>query len=185
MGVARLFVGVYPQVEVAARMVGLLEGVVLPAHRVAAVEQVHMTVHFVGDVDTRQMDEVRESVERSVAGLGSFWLKPRRLVVLPEKGPGRLVALEMEEDATLMEIHRRLVHRLARSKKQREEGRFWPHITLARFVQQTVVGVVEGVEREVEMEAFEVGAVRLMQSVLKNEGAEHRVVEVVNLQGGR
>ncbi|HLO42119.1 MAG TPA: RNA 2',3'-cyclic phosphodiesterase [Phycisphaerales bacterium] len=173
MAVHRLFVAVYPPPETAARMLAVLPDLALPPHRTPTPEQVHMTVHFIGDVDTRQFEEVSESVARSAAGLNAFVAFPRRLISLPREGPARLVAVEFDPEPTLLEIHRRLVHRLARSRKQRERGRFLPHMTLARFTQPTPV---EPVVRTVDHSPIPIDEVCLVRSTLHAAGAEHSIL---------
>jgi len=99
-------------------------------------EQVHLTLQFIGDTAERELDDVRESVARSCAGIDPFILTPRRLVSCPlnrSRGRARLIALETDLPSAMTELHRRLASRLARPKRGRadvEKDRFVPHITL-------------------------------------------------------
>jgi len=170
--VMRLFVAVYPPVEAAAAILELLRGVELPEQRLVPPEQVHMTLHFVGDTDKRQLEDVMESVERAAAGVEAFALTPRRLMCLPDRGEPRLVAVETDAPAGLLEIQRRLAKKLTRPARERQG--FLPHLTVCRFANGARVWRVEG--REVVLPAFEVGVVKLMESVLRPGGAEHRDV---------
>lgn len=170
--VMRLFVAAYPPVESARALLELLRGVDMPEHRLVPAEHVHMTLHFVGDTDKRQLDEVMESVARAAAGVGAFELTPRELMCLPERGEARLVAVETDAPAGLLEIQRRLAMKLARNP--REMQRFLPHLTLCRFAHGARVWRVE--RRAVEIEPFAVREIRLMESVLRPGGAEHREV---------
>ncbi|MCC6427093.1 MAG: RNA 2',3'-cyclic phosphodiesterase [Phycisphaerales bacterium] len=179
MGVVRLFVAVYPPVSVAERLLAAIEMLVLPKHKPTVVEQVHLTLRCIGETDVRQLDEVRESVARSVAGIGAFELTPMRLISLPERGPARLIACEMDLPAALAEIHRRLAHRLARNTRERAGERFLPHATLCRFGSPTA-GV--RVEAPVEVGSFEIDQVRLMRSVLRPGGALHVAEAVFGLE---
>lgn len=170
--VMRLFVAAYPPVESARAMLQLLRGVELPEHRPVSAEQVHMTLQFIGDTDERQLDEVMESLERAAAGVKAFDLTPRKLMCLPERGEPRLVAVETDAPAGLLEIQRRLAAKLARNPRERQ--RFLPHMTLCRFRNGARVWRVE--RRAVEMEPFAVREIRLMESVQRPGGAEHREV---------
>lgn len=151
----------------------------MPAHRLVRREQVHLTVQFIGDTPSRDMDAVVESVRRSASGLGAFELTPRSIVALPEQGPSRLIAAATDAPPALLELHRRLAHRLARNARERPGDRFMPHLTLARF--DSPVNQPLG-PRELEMKPFRVSEVALMRSVLRSEGAEHVVVERVRLE---
>ncbi|MBL9031065.1 MAG: RNA 2',3'-cyclic phosphodiesterase [Phycisphaerae bacterium] len=176
----RLFVAIYPPLETRRAMVRAIKDLDPPPdprHRVTPVEQVHMTAHFIGDTDPRQLDEVIESVRRSTSGLSPFSLRPTRLRTLPERGRPRLIALETDAPPRLMEVHRRLVHRLARPGRGRDH--FLPHVTLCRF--NPSANPTAG-EWPVSIPGWEVGEIVLVRSVLRREGADHATVETVRLE---
>ena len=176
----RLFVAVYPPEDVARRLLRMIRKMDLPRHRETALEQVHLTVQFVGPTPVRELEAVKESVARSVSGIGGFELRVVRLMSLPPRGRVRLVAAELDRPAGLMEIQRRLATRLARNVRERAGDRFLPHMTLCRFERGArSVDVDVAVEEEM---VFGVGEVLLMKSVLRPEGAEHGVVERVGLE---
>lgn len=179
-GSLRLFVAVYPPTETASGLVRRLAGLDIPAHRATPTGQCHLTLQFIGDTAPARLSEVVESVERSAAGLEAFDLCPMRLVSLPHRGPARLVAAETDAPATLLELQRRLVHRLARRPRGRGEERFFPHLTLCRFRSPTRI---EPIEVPIQAEAFRVDRVVLMESRLSPGGAEHREVASADLAG--
>lgn len=174
----RLFVAAYPPVEVARAMLRTLERLSLPRHRVVPADHVHLTLQFVGDVPARDLESVQESVERSASGLGSFLLTPRRLVSLPLRGRARLIAAETDSPATLLELQRRLAHRLARKSRADPGDRFLPHITLCRFSNDAAG---ESVDQVIDAPSFRVDSIRLMRSVLRPDGAEHHMVSAAPL----
>jgi 2'-5' RNA ligase len=177
-GIQRLFVAAYPPADVARRMVELLDGLELPSHVVTPVEQIHMTLQFIGDTAARRIDEITESVERSVAGVDEFSLTPAFIRSLPQKGAPRLVALETTSTPGLLEMQRRLVHRLARDPREASARAFLPHFTLARFK----AGVTcPAITAEVDLETFEIAEVRLMRSKLRAGGAIHETVAAFEL----
>jgi len=171
-------VAAYPPAGWAERASGVLGGLGLPEHRVTPAEQVHLTLLFIGETPAGELEQVRESVGRAASGIGAFALSPERVVALPRSGPTRLAAVETDAPPALLELVRRLARRLARTPRKDPADRFLPHLTLCRF-RKPVEGVE--VEREVELEPFAVDEVRLMRSVLRPEGAEHRLVETFGL----
>lgn len=173
-GVLRLFVAVYPPASAVAQLLEVCSGLELPRHRLTPQEQVHLTLHFIGETPAAELPEVEESVRRSVAGLDAFEMRVTRLITLPERGPARLIAAEADEHPTLSEIHRRLVHRLAMRPRGRE--RFLPHFTLLRFAAGAGFQGEARVAREIEPLVFQVGEVVLVRSVLKASGVEHAAV---------
>lgn len=170
---ARLFVAIYPPPEVARSLLdaALGQDVERPlGWRAVPAEQVHLTLQFVGEVDPRQFDEVAESVMRSASGLRRFRLAASEIGHLPERGPPRLLAAFTDSPPEVLELHRRLVVRLARSVKEKSRDRFTPHLTLIRF---GAVPTERPGRRAIGPIAWEVGEIRLMRSVLKPSGAEH------------
>jgi 2'-5' RNA ligase len=164
----RLFVAVYPPPAVAEHLIGHLSGMGLPPHRAVRPDQVHLTLHFIGDTRAADVSDVTESVRRAAAGLPPIALRVTGLVALPEKPPTRLVAAVCDPDPKLQEIHRRLITRLAR--KPREPERFMPHLTLCRFTGH-------GPAIDQRFSAAEV------QSVLRPSGAAHFTLKRVPLAG--
>jgi len=174
----RLFVAIYPPAEVAGALLASLREHEFGDHRETPVDQVHLTLQFIGERSKNEMDDVIESVERSASGIGAFELTPLRLITLPGRGRPRLIAAETDAPAGLMELQRRLAQRLARSPRVKPGDRFTPHLTLCRFAKQ---GRHERVEAELDFEPFAVGEIKLMRSVLLPEGAQHREVRAVRL----
>lgn len=168
----RLFVAIHPPGATVHAMFAAMEKLSspLPPHRVTPAGQVHLTVQFIGDTPAKDVDATIESVERSAAGLNTFALTPRRLITLPQGGPARLVAMETDSPATLLELHRRLVARLARPAKGRRGHEFVPHLTMCRFTSPTNEAKVD---QAVKIEPFPVTRITLMRSVLAPEGAVH------------
>lgn len=154
-------------------MIEALAGLQLPEHRTTPLEQLHMTVQFIGDTPARDLDSVVESVQRGAAGLTRIQLQPQALISLPERGPSRLVAAETDLPPTLMEIHRRLAMRLARNIRPRNAERFRPHLTLCRFRAPTR-GV--RIDSPLKLPAFDVDRIALMRSTLSPYGAQHHQV---------
>ena len=173
----RLFVAIYPPIEVAREALRAIGRLDLPDHRATPAEQVHLTAQFIGDTPVKDLDSVLDSVRRSASGLGGFSLRPMRYITLPQGRRPRRVALETDAPPQIMELHRRLAHRLATSPRADTADRFLPHLTLARFRP----GPARPIEAEADLPAFEVDAVVVMRSVLRPEGAEHWEVERIGL----
>lgn len=172
----RLFVSIEPPPDVAAALLdALARRADVSNARLVGREQVHMTVQFIGETDVRDVARVCESVERSASGIGVFELRAERLIQLPERGRPRLVAAETDAPPALLELHRRLSLRLARKARRDASDRFRPHVTLCRYQRNGLVRRFEGIGLDGDL-VWRVERVRLMSSVLRAEGAEHRPV---------
>lgn len=175
----RLFVAAYPPAEIAALMVAALNDVDLPPHRLVPVGQVHLTLQFIGDTPPQKLDGVIETVQRATAGMPTFELTILRLMMLPPRRP-RLVAAEADRPAVLLELHRRLVTRLARTTRRQPSDRFHPHLTLCRFRAPTRM---PSLDHALDLDPFGVDRIVLMRSMLTSAGAEHREAASFPLSG--
>ncbi|MCC6910113.1 MAG: RNA 2',3'-cyclic phosphodiesterase [Phycisphaerales bacterium] len=189
----RLFVAIYPPPEIAEQMLRVARDH-LDEHAAAyegagaqfvPAEQVHLTVHFLGNVPPRALSETIESIDRAKKGLGGFVLTPREIITLPRstrRGRPRLIAMETDGPADLLELQRRLAQRFARPARQEPGERFWPHLTLARFKwggggEPLQRPAWRGFgERAAMPGAFNVREFHLVKSVLRPQGAAHQSV---------
>ncbi|CAG0983368.1 RNA 2',3'-cyclic phosphodiesterase [Phycisphaerales bacterium] len=181
MGVRRLFVAVYPPPRAAAWLAERLASLSLPPARATATDQLHMTLLFLGETDDLRLPRVIESIQRSASGIAPFQLTVQRLITLPLRGPPRLLAAETSAPPGLVEITRRLVTRLARPSQKQRPKAFLPHITLARF-RGSGGPKVEVEVPEPDRPTFPVDHVALMESHLRPDRAEHRLIERVSLE---
>lgn len=176
----RLFVAIYPPAAAAGGWLAQAQSL-LPqdASRIRLVPeaQVHLTMLFIGETPERELPEVRESVERSVAGIATFELSPRRFVTLPNKGQPRLLALETDVPSALLELHRRLVQRFAHPKRKKTDA-FLPHFTLARFPGLMIAQV----DQPAVGEPFSFEKVALVRGILRTSGVEHAIDKSYSLQ---
>lgn len=172
----RLFIALYPPPETALALLGELDGLELPPGRASSVDQLHMTLLFIGDAPERDVPAIAESAERAAAGVGPFELAPQRLVTLPEHGLARLVAAVTHAPGALLELRRRLVSRLV--TRREKSGPFLPHLTLHRFRSPARF---ELAPRPLATPPFLVDSISLRSSVLRPEGAEHRQIARVEL----
>jgi 2'-5' RNA ligase len=144
----RCFVALLPPAPVAqalaAGMAGAQAGAgfVPPRHRLIPESDLHLTLVFIGTVRAKELRSVRESVERSCAGVPGFDLALSRIITIPtpdDGGPPRLLAATGDASATppgLLEVQRRLATRLTEPKRNGRRGRFLPHVTLMRYAHE-------------------------------------------------
>jgi RNA 2',3'-cyclic 3'-phosphodiesterase len=182
----RLFAALRPPAEAVARLFDLqaplLERIGVGSARFTPREQVHLTLQFIGDTPAARLDDVKESVSRAASGLRAFELSAVSLATIPMQDRPRLLAAICDAPPTLSELHDRLAHRLARSKKDRAREDFVPHLTLSRFELQPPE---KALVHTIEPVRFLVDHITLYASVLHPEGAEHRAILRVDLDPPR
>ena len=174
----RLFVAVYPPPDVARALLDALSGLEVPPYRLVPQEQVHLTLHFVGDQPAAKLESTIESVKRAGTGLCGFDLKPDRLISLPTRGRARLIAAETDGPPPLLEVKRRLARSLSQAPRVDPGDRFLPHLTLCRFGSPASSPLVEEV---ITVAPFPVTEIVLMKSNLTPAGAQHHEVVAVEL----
>jgi 2'-5' RNA ligase len=175
----RLFVAAHPPEAVCGGLLGELAGLGREDLRPVPAAQVHLTLVFIGNRDSRELDATLASVEASVRGLPAFPLRPVRLVPLPRPGLARTIAAETDRPATLLEIHERLVRRLARNPSPRPRDSFRPHLTLGRFRHEVACEL----DLPLATAPFRVESVAVLASDLRPDGAVHRELARLTLGG--
>lgn len=176
MGSFRLFIAAYPPPDAATSLLMAVESLAVPSCKPVPIDQVHMTLLFLGDTDERRLDDVIESMNRAASGLPAIELEIVGLMALPERGRARLIAAEAAAPSTLLELQKRLAQRLVRTRPKRDRE-FLPHVSLARFPGSGVV--LEHRTWSFPPTAcarFVVDHIRLVASVLRTSGAEHREI---------
>lgn len=191
----RLFVALYPPPESIAHWfdrLAALDHPTLDSLAPTPPAQVHLTLQFIGPASERELPDIQESIERSASGIGAFDLTPTAIATFPPQARNasqvRLIAVICNAPPPLLELHRRLAKRLARNTRERPGDRFTPHLTLARCKpphppqpQRPPHPQPEPFSVPLELRPIHVSELRLMNSILRPEGAEHRTLQVFGL----
>ncbi|MDR6103568.1 2'-5' RNA ligase [Agrobacterium larrymoorei] len=167
----------------AAMSLSLLRGG-LPGARWIDVENYHITLRFIGDIDGRTADEVvdrldridREEFQINLTGMGSFGSKkPHSLWAGVSPSP-EMVALQAEIE--------RICQRLGLPPDPRK---FTPHVTLARLRNSRLDDVVHYLSGrgDFRTSAFTVGRFVLMSSKESVGGGPYIVEEAFPLYESR
>lgn len=173
--VLRLFLAVYPQAGAAAEMAGLLKPLRLFGQRPIPVNQIHLTIHFLGNTPIGAVEKIGQAVEQ-LSALPAFELRPQRLMTLPEGRSPRLIALETDGPRPLIELRARAMMLLGAAP----ETRFLAHLTLCRFARDARP---RSIRLPVSLRPFKVDEVRLVRSLLTGEGARYSTLRSVRLSG--
>jgi 2'-5' RNA ligase len=134
----RLFIAIAPDAAARAaldlgraRLESAL-GASAAAFRWARPENVHVTVHFLGEVAAGQLDELRAALDEPLSE-PVFHASSSRLGAFPDRGPVRVIWRAVEDGAAAMaRIHLALAERLRRARMTVDDRPFRPHLTLAR-----------------------------------------------------
>lgn len=188
----RTFVAVAPSDEVVEHAERALLRLRRLADNVKWVERqnLHWTLHFLGEVDDQQLYDICQAAERSArllppfvfsaAGVGAFPAldKPRTLWI--GGGPGA---------ESLEHLHATLAEQLQPLGFRGEKRKYVPHLTLGRAGRTLRPAENAAIAAElVKLEDYEAGVqavdeVTIFGSRLRREGPEYSVLATVKLRG--
>ena len=146
----------------------------IPGGRLARRETLHLTLVFLGDVETEALEDLHGLLEaRRDPGF------PLRLAGLDLFGRDRPRSLHARvgESAPLRALQKSVTGAARRAGVAVERRRFTPHVTLARFgaagADSARLARLLAGQADWSGPAFDVGAYCLYRSHLRPEGAEH------------
>jgi 2'-5' RNA ligase len=148
-----------------------------------AVQGLHLTLKFLGNVEEVRVPEVAAALQRVVEGRGELELLVRGVGAFPRLSDPRVVWVGVDGGSGLADLQSAIEKRLTALGYPREERPFRPHLTAARVrSRRNVARLIRFLEVEaVDLGAFHADRVHLYQSLLRPEGAEYRVLETAAL----
>lgn len=166
----RLFVAIDLPDEIKTELLRLRADI--PGARWVAPNQFHLTLHFLGDVETERMPAIIEALNTvdvdtfslTLEGVGRF---------PPGRGAARVLWVGIHPDPELIELHRQVEHTLGILGFVPEDRPFSPHLTLARFKEPKPLSAVDQFLAHHRNRTIEAGTVRefvLFSSLLRPQG---------------
>jgi 2'-5' RNA ligase len=152
-------------------------------------ESIHLTLKFLGNIDTEKVSEIIDLLEKAVSGTGALDLEVGGVGVFPNPGRVRVVWVGLGGD----------IERLSRLQKQVEssleplgftvEARgFSPHLTLARVrddatpAERQELGRLIGETKPESAGALRVNAIKLIKSQLRPTGPIYTTLASIELK---
>ena len=156
----------------------------LPEARWVDVNQLHLTLRFIGDAD----DSLFAAIKESLAGVSesAFSLTLQGVGCFPPKKTPRVLWVGINRNDTLIRLASEVEQRLVGIGLQPERRSFSPHITIARFRDTSPHKAADYLTRNslFKTEAFPVEEFYLYSSTLTPKGAVHRREATYLLRGG-
>ena len=169
----RLFVAIALPESVIEAISWIQAGV--PGARWVDVDQLHLTLAFLGEVDALGYDDVvnalatvrAEPFELSLKGLGHF----------PPRGRPKVLWVGVQPNEALATLRATVVRRLKRHGLSLDHRKYVPHVTIARLNGTSTGRVARFLMQNTHFEvpSFEVEEFHLYRSVLHGSGAEHHI----------
>jgi 2'-5' RNA ligase len=175
----RLFIAIDLPVNIRERLSFICCG--LPGARWLDPEQLHLTLRFIGDVDSIVFNDIREALTE-IRG-EPFFMQLEGVGFFPPRGKPRVVWAGIKKNEQLVHVRNRVESVLVRAGLEPEGRKYSPHITLARLNKTpgSKVGAYLAHYSMFMSEEFQVGEFFLYSSVLSSKGAKHYVEERYSL----
>lgn len=169
----RLFVGIRPPAEIRDALLDLMEGV--DHARWQDDDQLHLTLRYIGEVDTHQADELAERLR--LTDTAPFELTVVGTGVFEKKGHAHTLWAGIEPSAELAALQRRIERVCVIAGIEPEHRKYHPHVTLARL-NRSAGPIAPFLARTASfrLPPFPVEAYLLYESTLRPEGSLYEPV---------
>ncbi|MBW6521742.1 MAG: RNA 2',3'-cyclic phosphodiesterase [Desulfoarculaceae bacterium] len=147
----------------------------LPGARWVADEQIHLTLRFIGEVDSGVFQDIREGLAEIQSP--SFAIRLVGLGFFPPRGQPRVLWAGVEPVEPVVALRNRVELLLVRLGLDPEGRRFSPHVTMARLRDTPVAKLTHYLAGNAHFasSAFEADTFHLYSSVLTKKGAMHQI----------
>ncbi len=169
----RLFVAIDLPETIKKELTGISFG--LPGARWVPLDQLHLTVRFIGEVDGGLFDDIRSGLEQVEAS--EFLLTLKGLGHFPPRKDPRVLWVGMEKNDALLALRKKVDSVLVGCGLAPEKRKFSPHITLARLKKTPLQRVTRFLAGNAlfSLPDFSVTRFYLYSSVLTSKGAVHTI----------
>jgi len=149
------------------------------------LENMHLTLKFLGNVAADRLQPVFRAVERAVSGRRSFDIQFGGCGTFPGGGHPRVLWVGLRQGAeSLRDLAAAVDESLAAEGFERERRPFSAHLTLGRVrSQQGIKACVEAMQTGIELEPFRVKEVTIFRSDLHPSGPKYTPLHSIQLEG--
>ncbi len=175
----RLFIGIPLENRAQEKLTALYDK--LEGFRTVKKENLHITLHFMGEQDEQALFAIKAAMENACDGFYRFKISSKRVSGFPS-AKSALVAWANIEDGSgpVKKLHSLLESGLKKIKYRREKRVFVPHITLARSKQPADISAIAN---SLKFEVFsEARSCVLYSSSISSCGPEYKKLYEVSFK---
>lgn len=154
----------------------------IPGVRITPLNQLHITLSFLGDVDTDRIPKICSELKLAFKDVGSFHLSVKGLGAFPNERHARIIWMGIEDGDVLASCAKIVERTLKRIGIRYDRKEFTPHITIARAKDAVNISRIIDDHRDDEFLSFDCSSINVMKSILKPTGAEHSVICTIPLK---
>ncbi len=183
----RAFVAVMVPDEVAVFLRQVQTQVQLPGMNIrwVATKNIHLTLKFLGDIDSSRIPEVAAQMDAAAGMIGPFSLAAKGVGVFPNLRRARVLWVGLAGDLDrLNEIQATLESGMESIGFRRESRNFGAHLTIGRIRNWTDAKMIAASLdqlKDVASDGFQVDRLVLFKSILKPNGPEYSLLHTSHL----
>jgi 2'-5' RNA ligase len=153
----------------------------IPGARWVALDQLHLTVRFIGEVDGALFLDIKNTLEE--ISISPFDIQLKGVGHFPPRGAPRVIWVGLEKSEPVQLLRKKIDGALLRIGLEPEGRKFSPHITLARLKNTSLQKVADFLSANglFSQEPFQIDDFKLYSSTLTPKGAIHKVERVYYL----
>lgn len=153
----------------------------LPGGRAVAVEQIHITLRFIGEVEGSIFKDIRENL--ATVAVTPFTVAIRGVGHFPPRGKPRVLWAGLAPVEPLIRLKRKIDTSLLQCKIAPDSRKFSPHVTIARLNTTPLKRVTLFLAGNafLQFDEFTVDCFDLYSSRLTQKGAIHTLEERYSL----
>jgi len=165
-----------PELKVKIREIILKLKKINPDYAIKWVEpeNLHLTLHFFGDLNEKQIAQVEEGIEEITKHIDSFKMKTGKFGCFPNEENPRVIFIELKDTKTIHNLVGQLEVMLQNLGYKVDTRPWQAHITLGR-VKNRIKYRTNGIE--LEPTVFDVKSIELMESQLTPAGSIYSVIK--------
>jgi 2'-5' RNA ligase len=153
----------------------------IPGARWVALDQLHLTVRFIGEVDGALFLDIKNTLEE--ISISPFDIQLKGVGHFPPRGTPRVIWVGLGKSESVQLLRKKIDGALLRIGIEPEGRKFSPHITLARLKNTPLQKVADFLSANglFSQKPFQIDDFKLYSSTLTPKGAIHKVERVYYL----
>lgn len=148
----------------------------------SSINQLHITLRFIGDVEEDRIDEIEEIVNNAIRNVKRGRLNLKGVGAFPNERNPRILWVGIDSELPLVKITEEISRGLKSAGIQFDEKPFKPHITVGRIEGHPNLTHLINNYRNMEFTTYIPDSIRIMKSELTPKGAEHTIMRVCYLK---